>query len=228
MWPDHIYLWAFITEMTAIPVPTDHVAPTLGSADTPAKPSDYVEHEIDGVKVRDHRKDPNQPYKLPVESKQVGTGGRLPAMVIGSLSSKLEDALKEEPALRRMAGDLTARDLDLIDLHVSQLNGCGYCVSAHTVLGKAHGLTAEQILRIRDGQGETKRDSAVLALARRVAKGGGLGAATEIAQAREVGLTDPAIVEVIAAVGVRALVNAVALASATEIDWPKPPRIPES
>ncbi len=125
-------------------------------------------------------------------------------------------------------GGLTARDLDLIDLHVSQLNGCGYCVSAHTVLGKAHGLTAEQILRIRDGQGETKRDSAVLALARRVAKGGGLGAATEIAQAREVGLTDPAIVEVIAAVGVRALVNAVALASATEIDWPKPPRIPES
>jgi hypothetical protein len=34
-------------------------------------------------------------------------------------------------------------------------------------------------------------------------------------------------VEVIAAVGVRALVNAVALASATEIDWPKPPCIPE-
>ncbi len=125
-------------------------------------------------------------------------------------------------------GGLTARDLDLIDLHVSQLNGCAYCVSAHTVLGKAHGLAAEQILRIRDGQGDTARDAAVLALARRIAKSGGLGAAAEVAQAREAGLSDAEIVEVIAAVGVRALVNAVALASATEVDWPKAPRIPES
>ena len=125
-------------------------------------------------------------------------------------------------------GGLTARDRDLIDLHVSQLNGCAYCVSAHTVIAAANKISGEEILRIRDGQGETSRDAAILALARRVAKSGGLGAAAEIAQAREAGLSDPEIVEVVAATGLRSLINAVALAAGTEIDWPKAPRIPQS
>jgi AhpD family alkylhydroperoxidase len=116
----------------------------------------------------------------------------------------------------------------LIDLHVSQLNGCGYCVSAHTVFAKANKISDSEILRIRDGQGETPRDAAVLALARRVAKSGGLGAVAEIAQAREAGLSDPQIVEVIAAAALRSLVNAVAQAAGTEIDWPIAPRIPEA
>jgi uncharacterized peroxidase-related enzyme len=138
--------------------------------------------------------------------------------VVGALLA-FQSALSE--------GGLSARDRDLIDLHVSQLNGCAYCVSAHTVLAAANKLSGAEILRIRDGQGESPRDSAILALARRVAKSGGLGAGAEIAQAREAGLSDSEIVEVIAATGLRSLVNAVGLAAGTEIDWPKPPRIPE-
>lgn len=154
--------------------------------------------------------------------------GKVPGLfaTFGQAPNVLNALLGFQSALTK--GGLTVRDLDLIDLHVSQLNGCAYCVSAHTVLGKMHGLAAEQILRIRDGQGDTPRDVAVLALARRVAKSGGLGAATEVAQAREAGLGDAEIVEVIAAVGIRTLVNSVALAAATEIDWPKAPRIPQS
>ncbi len=38
----------------------------------------------------------------------------------------------------------------------------------------------------------------------------------------------PEIVEVIAATGLRSLINAMALVSGTEIDWPKAPRIPEA
>ena len=87
-------------------------------------------------------------------------------------------------------GGLSARDRNLIDLHVSQLNGCAYCVSAHTVIASANGLPDAEILRIRDGQGETARDapSWVSPAAWRRA---GLGAAAEIAQAREAGLSNP-------------------------------------
>ena len=138
----------------------------------------------------------------------------------------LEALLRFQGALQN--GGLTARDRDLIDLHVSQLNGCAYCVSAHTAFAKANKLSETDILRIRDGQGETPRDAAILGLARRVAKSGGLGAVAEIAQAREAGLSDPQIVEVIAATGFRSLINAVALAAGTEIDWTRAPRIPEA
>lgn len=57
--------------------------------------SDFVVREIDGVTVRDHRKDPTQPYKLPTETKQAGTGGRLQPMIVSALSTKLEAAMKE-------------------------------------------------------------------------------------------------------------------------------------
>lgn len=125
-------------------------------------------------------------------------------------------------------GGLTTRDRDLIDLHISELNGCAYCLSAHTLLARANKLSDAEILRIRDGQGGTPRDVAILALARRVTVGRGLGAAAEIARAREAGLGDGEIVEVIAASALRSLVNTVALAAGTEIDWPKAPRIPHS
>lgn len=154
--------------------------------------------------------------------------GKVPALyaTFGQAPNVLGALLAFQGALAK--GGLTARDRDLIDLHVSQLNGCGYCVSAHTVLAKANKLSDADVLRFRDGQGETARDAAVLALARRVTTAGGLGAGAEIAQAREAGLSDPQIVEVISAAALRSLVNAVALASGTEIDWPKAPRIPEA
>lgn len=101
-------------------------------------------------------------------------------------------------------------------------------MSAHTLLARANKLSDAEILRIRDGQGGTPRDVAILSLARRVTVGRGLGAAAEIARAREAGLGDGEIVEVIAASALRSLVNTVALAAGTEIDWPKAPRIPHS
>src|SRR5215475_8910435 len=96
--------------------------------------------------------------------------GKVPALyaTFGQAPAVLEALLGFQGALGK--GALTARDLDLIDLHVSQLNGCAYCVSAHTAFAKAHNLSDAEILRIRDGQGETPRDAAILALARRVAK----------------------------------------------------------
>src|SRR4051812_21817743 len=132
--------------------------------------------------------------------------GRVPGLfaTIGHAPGVLDALLQFQHALGK--GGLTPRDFDLIDLHVSQINGCGYCVSAHTALAKMHGIADEEILRIRHGQGMTQRDAAVLALAGRVARSGGIGAAAEVAQAREAGLSDAQLVEIVSAVGLRATV----------------------
>lgn len=153
--------------------------------------------------------------------------GKVPSLyaTFGQAPKVLSALVQLQGALGK--GTLSARDRHLIDLHVSQLNGCPYCVSAHTAFAKADGLTDADALRFRDGIGQTPRDAAILALARRVTRTGGAGAGAELAQAREAGLSDPEVVEVLAATGVRSLINAVAIVSATEVDWPAVPRTPE-
>lgn len=46
---------------------------------------------------------------------------------------------------------LSGKEKEVVFLVTSQINGCRYCQSAHTVLGKMHGFTDEQILEIRRG-----------------------------------------------------------------------------
>jgi uncharacterized peroxidase-related enzyme len=122
-------------------------------------------------------------------------------------------------------GSLKARERHLIDLHVSQLNGCGYCLSAHATLARMDGI--EDVEALRAGEVTAPRERALVDLARRLVRTGGPQAGAEIAAAREAGLTDAEIVEAVTAVGVRSLFNALAIAAGTPIDWPKVPRIPE-
>ena len=63
------------------------------------------------------------------------------------------------------AGALSAKEREIIALATSQANGCQYCVSAHTLLGKMAGLNPEQILHARAGNGNDSRSNAIAALA---------------------------------------------------------------
>lgn len=124
-------------------------------------------------------------------------------------------------------GKLSGRELELISLHVAQLNGCGYCVSAHTALAARAGIAAEEALAARAGQGHSAREAAILSLARRVVRTGGAGAGTEVALAREAGLTDGELIEVLAQVALNAFTNAVGIVAGLAIDFPAAPRLPQ-
>ena len=124
------------------------------------------------------------------------------------------------------SGALTAREIELVNLYTSELNGCGYCISAHAALGKRAGITPDELDRARLGVAASAREQAILALVRRVVRTGGGGAGTELAGAREAGLGDREIVEVLAHVALKTFTNAVALVAQTEIDFPKPARLP--
>jgi uncharacterized peroxidase-related enzyme len=123
-------------------------------------------------------------------------------------------------------GALSAREIELVNVYTSELNGCGYCVSAHTALGKRAGIAGEEIDRARLGVAASPREQAILGLVRRVVRTGGASAGTELAAAREAGVTDRELVEVLAHVALKTFTNAVALVAQTEIDFPKAPRLP--
>lgn len=151
--------------------------------------------------------------------------GKVPALyaTFGHSPAVVQALLRLQEALG--AGALKRREQHLIDLHASQLNGCGYCLSAHTAVASSEHI--DDVEALRHGEVTAPRERALVGIVRRVLLNGGALAGAEIAAAREAGLSDREIVEAIAAAGVRSLFNAVAIASGTPIDWPKAARIPE-
>ncbi len=54
-------------------------------------------------------------------------------------------------ALQNAKSSIRAKEREVINLVVSQVNDCRYCQAAHTALGKMNGFTEEQIIEIRKG-----------------------------------------------------------------------------
>lgn len=64
---------------------------------------------------------------------------------------KNETALGDYLTFQNRKSTLKAKEREIINLVVSQVNDCRYCQSAHTALGKMNGFTDDQILEIRGG-----------------------------------------------------------------------------
>lgn len=87
------------------------------------------------------------------------TIGHSPAALRGLLA--LEESLA--------TGTLSPREAELVKLHVSELNGCGYCLSAHSLVAARLGLSPDEVAAARAGHARTLREVAILALVRREA-----------------------------------------------------------
>jgi len=65
--------------------------------------------------------------------------------------AKNDTALSDYLALQNRKSTLKGKEREIVNLVTSQINGCRYCQSAHTALGKMNGFTDEQIIEIRKG-----------------------------------------------------------------------------
>ncbi|ULL07161.1 peroxidase-related enzyme [Pseudomonas putida] len=110
---------------------------------------------------------------------------------------------------------LSAAEREVVALATSEINGCDYCLAAHTFFGGKVGLSDEAISQARAGT-----LSAVAALAQQITARRGQLSDEQIAAAREAGLTDSKIVEVVAQVTLLTLTNYLNNIAATDIDFP--------
>ena len=117
-------------------------------------------------------------------------------------------------------GKLNARQREQIALAVGESNDCGYCVAAHSVLGKGAGLTAAQVELARDGQADDARDAAVLKLAQAIVRQRGHVAADELDAFKAAGFADGDILEVLAVVTLNIFTNYTNHIAGTELDFP--------
>ena len=117
-------------------------------------------------------------------------------------------------------GTLGAGVREAIALTVAEANGCDYCLSAHSVLGKGAGLGDGDIDRARDAAASDPRTAAILRFARAVVAERGRIGDGELATLHRAGVSDGEALEVVANVVLNIFTNYVNLVADTEIDFP--------
>ena len=65
------------------------------------------------------------------------------------------------------------KEKEAINLIVSEVNGCIYCLSAHSVIGKMNGFSDEQLLDIRREKSDNPKLQALVVLAADITKNKG-------------------------------------------------------
>jgi uncharacterized peroxidase-related enzyme len=155
---------------------------------------------------------------LEAVNKQLGSVPNLFRIVANSPAA-LEGFLGLSGALRK--GEIDAATGERIALAVANINGCTYCNSAHSYLGRNLAkLDEAELAANRAGRSIDPRSDAAVRLAAKIARERGHAVADEIRQAKLAGYSDAAIVEIIAHVALNVLTNYANVALATEVDFP--------
>lgn len=135
--------------------------------------------------------------------------------------AKNETALGDYLALQNRKSTLKAKEREVINLVTSQINGCRYCQSAHTVLGKMNGFTDEQIIELRKGSAsfDTKLNALVKFTASVVENRG--HASEESKEAFfAAGYTEANLIDVVIVVGDKIISNYIHNLTGFAIDFP--------
>ncbi len=118
-------------------------------------------------------------------------------------------------------GIFSIKEYETIALVTSEINGCNYCIAAHTTIGKMNGFSEEDTLKLRLGTIEDKKLNALVKLVQELIKSNGKPTAIEITNFLNVGYNHAAFVELIAIVTLTTFTNNIFHNGNFEIDFPK-------
>lgn len=117
-------------------------------------------------------------------------------------------------------GKLPRQLREQLALLSAEINHCGYCASAHTLVGKTAGLDADAILAARRGQALDAKTQAALKFASTVLVNRGEIQDTDVQAVRAAGFDDGEVAEIIANVALNIFTNYFNEIAKTEIDFP--------
>jgi uncharacterized peroxidase-related enzyme len=159
----------------------------------------------------------SQPFLRSVE-KQLGTVPNL-FRLAGSSPAAIEGFVGLLGALGK--GSLSPATRERIALAVAEINGCSYCLSAHTYLGKnVAKLDDAEMSANRGGTSNDPKAALAVAFAAKVARDRGQVTAEDIEALKSGGYGDVQIVEIVLNVALNVWTNYVNLVAETDIDFP--------
>jgi uncharacterized peroxidase-related enzyme len=156
---------------------------------------------------------------LAAVQKQLGVVPNLMKLV-GNSPAALEGYLSLNGALAK--GALGVKTREGIALAIAEINGCGYCLSAHTYLGKnVAKLDDAEIESNRSGTSSDPKADAALRFATQVALARGHVSDVEVQKVKAAGYNDAEVMEIVLHVALNTLTNYVNEVAQTEIDFPQ-------
>jgi uncharacterized peroxidase-related enzyme len=116
---------------------------------------------------------------------------------------------------------LDVKTRERIAISTAQVNGCDYCLSAHTYLGlNLAKISSEEVALNRKGaSGDPKADAAVR-FATKVAQNRGKVSDADISAVKLAGFSEAQIIEIVAVVAENFLTNLLNNVAETDIDFP--------
>ena len=149
---------------------------------------------------------------------QLGVAPNLFRLVANSPAA-LEGYLGLSAALAKAT--IPAATGERIALAVAEINGCDYCLSAHTYLGKHLAkLDDAEITANRSGASNDVKADAAVRFAAKVARNRGRVSDDDIRAVKTAGYTDAEVIEIILHVTLNTWTNYVNIVAETEIDFP--------
>jgi AhpD family alkylhydroperoxidase len=149
-----------------------------------------------------------------------GLFGKVPNIFAAFASS--ENGLETYFSYLSQKNSLTDREREAVNLVVSQVNQCPYCLSFHSAIAGRLGFSNEQILDIRANDIQFDRKlKALTALAHNIALAKGQIVGDVLEDFYEAGYDQGHLVDVVLAVGNITTLNLLYAITNVPIDWPK-------
>jgi uncharacterized peroxidase-related enzyme len=137
-----------------------------------------------------------------------------------------DNALERYTTFANGKSSFNNKEKEVINLIVSQVNGCTYCQAAHTAIGKMNGFTDEQIIDLRKGSApfDAKFD-ALVKTAKSIAENKGKVSDETLDTFFETGYTKEHFVDLIVNVGEKTITNFLHNATEIPVDFPEAPKL---
>ena len=139
--------------------------------------------------------------------------------LVSTSPAALEGYLGLSAALNK--GALTAQTRERIALAVAEINGCDYCLSAHSYLGKNLAkLDDAEIAANRSGASNDPKADAAVRFAAKVARERGHVAEEDLRAVKLAGYSDAQVIEMVLHVALNTWTNYINEVAKTDIDFP--------
>ena len=135
-------------------------------------------------------------------------------------------ALASYLALQNAKSSIVGKAREVVNLVVSQVNDCEYCLAAHTAIGKMVGFTDAQIIEIRRGGAsfDAKLD-ALARLVKNIASERGHADPARVQAFFDAGWTRENLIDAIVVIGDKTVTNYLHGTTRVPVDFPPAPAL---
>jgi len=146
--------------------------------------------------------------------------------VIGNSSNTLESFLNFSGSVTKET--FSSKEEEAIKVAVSEINGCIYCLSAHSAGLKMHKFSEAEILNLRQGRSEDPKLNAVVALAQNIAENRGKADQDKLDAFLAAGYNEKALIDLVATISAVTFTNYIHGVTKVPVDFPVAVKLEEA